>query len=326
MRLNPFVAASVDLGLAGLAAFRPWWVPAKHQQTARLVYAGATGVFSAASGTDSYTGVMLTDDEKTENAINAGVGVGSAVLAYAAWPLITRFNRWTDDKLSSWGVKNPPLVSAAVSIGATTLAHVALLALDNKFEWAGDGSWDDLAEQKIVLPAHVREAVLALLDDNHALDAQTAQVLREQLAAAEFWAMRDDEAGSEEPGEWHVSTITVQVPDDAERVVPSRQAYPVRGHIVAPDGTDLYLSIETADGRIASIDLTEDYDVYPDLAAETEGEAFGMIGSAENAEDWDDDAAEADWEAREALFVLRNWPRAGEFEIVSDADRMPNLS
>ena len=52
MPLNPFVAASVDLGLAGLAAFRPWWVPAKHQQTARLVYAGATGVLSAASSPD----------------------------------------------------------------------------------------------------------------------------------------------------------------------------------------------------------------------------------------------------------------------------------
>lgn len=43
-----------------------------------------------------------------------------------------------------------------------------------------------------------------------------------------------------------------------------------------------------------------------------------------DAEDWDD--GDAGWEAREALFVLRNWPRAGEFEIVSDADRMPNLS
>ncbi|MCT1655790.1 hypothetical protein [Brevibacterium luteolum] len=326
MRLNLFVAASVDLGFAALSAFRPWWVPKKHQQTARLVYAGATGVLSAASGAESYTGVSMPLDPKKENAVNAAIGIGSAALTYAGWPLLTRFNRWADDKLGSWGVKNPPLVSAAVSIGATTLAHVALLALDNKFEWAGDGSWDDLAEQKIVLPAHVREAVLALLDDNHALDAQTAQVLREQLAAAEFWAMRDDEAGSDEPGEWHVSTITVQVPADAERVVPSRQTYPVRGHIVAPDGTDLYLSIETADGRIASIDLTEDFDIYPDLAAEADGEAFGMIGSAENAEDWDDDAAEADWEAREALFVLRNWPRAGEFEIVSDADRMPNLS
>lgn len=52
MRLNPFVAASVDLGFAALSAFRPWWVPKKHQQTARLVYAGATGVLSAASSPD----------------------------------------------------------------------------------------------------------------------------------------------------------------------------------------------------------------------------------------------------------------------------------
>lgn len=323
MRLNPFVAASVDLGLAALSAFRPWWVPTKRQQTARLVYAGATGVLSAASGAESYTGVSMPLDPKKENAVNAAIGIGSAALTYAGWPLLTRFNRWADDKLNSWGVKNPPLVSAAVSIGATTLAHVAVLALDNTIEWAGDEDWDDAAEQKIVLPAHIRESVLALLDDSHALDAQTAQVLRAQFAAAEFWAMRDDEAGSEVPSEWHVTTITVQVPDDADRVVPSRQTYPVRGHIIAPDGTDLYLSIETTDGRISSIDLTEDYGVYPDLAAEAEGEAFGMIGSVEDVEDWDGDAAEADWEAREALFVIRNWPRAGEFEIVSDADRMP---
>lgn len=325
MRLNPFVAASVDLGLAALSAFRPWWVPKKHQQTARLVYAGATGVLSAASGAESYTGVSMPLDPKKENAVNAAIGIGSAALTYAGWPLLTRFNRWADDKLGSWGVKNPPLVSAAVSIGATTLAHVALLALDDMISRGADEDWDEAAEQKIVLPAHILESVLALLDDNHALDAQTARVLRDQLAAAEFWVARDDEAGSDEPGEWHVSTITVQVPADAERVVPSRQTYPVRGHIVAPDGTDLYLSIETADGRIASIDLTEDFDIYPDRAAEANGEAFGMIVDGD-AEDWDDDASEGDWEAREALFVLRNWPRAGEFEIVSDADRMPNLS
>lgn len=202
---------------------------------------------------------------------------------------------------------------------------MALLALDDMISRGADEDWHEAAEQKIVLPAHILESVLALLDDNHALDAQTARVLRDQLAAAEFWVARDDEAGSDEPGEWHVSTITVQVPADAERVVPSRQTYPVRGHIVAPDGTDLYLSIETADGRIASIDLTEDFDIYPDRAAEANGEAFGMIVDGD-AEDWDDDASEGDWEAREALFVLRNWPRAGEFEIVSDADRMPNLS
>lgn len=323
MRLNPFVAASVDLGFAALSAFRPWWVPKKHQQTARLVYAGATGVLSAASGAESYTGVSTPLDPKKENAVNAAIGIGSAALTYAGWPLLTRFNRWADDKLGSWGVKNPPLVSAAVSIGATTLTHVALLALDDMISRGADEDWDDAAEQKIVLPAHILESVLALLDDNHALDAHTAQVLRDQLAAAEFWVARDHEAGSDEPGEWHVSTISVQVPADAERVVPSRQTYPVRGHIVAPDGTDLYLSIETADGRIASIDLTEDFDIYPDLSAEADGEAFGGIDDG-NTEDWDD--GDAEWEAREALFVLRNWPRAGEFEIVSDADRMPNLS
>lgn len=323
MRLNPFVAASVDLGLAALSAFRPWWVPKKHQQTARLVYAGATGVLSAASGAESYTGVSTPLDPKKENAVNAAIGIGSAALTYAGWPLLTRFNRWADDKLGSWGVKNPPLVSAAVSIGATALAHVTVLALDHTIDWDGDEDWDDAAEQKIVLPVHIRDSVLAVLDDTHALDPHTAQVLRDQLAAAEFWVARDHEAGSDEPGEWHVSTITVQVPADAKRVVPSRQTYPVRGHIVAPDGTDLYLSIETADGRIASIDLAEDFDIYPDRAAEANGEAFGMIDDGD-AEDWDD--GDAGWEAREALFVLRNWPRAGEFEIVSDADRMPNLS
>lgn len=60
MRLNPFVAASVALGFAALSAFRPWWVPKKHQQTARLVYAGATGVLSAASSPDKKHTPVIT--------------------------------------------------------------------------------------------------------------------------------------------------------------------------------------------------------------------------------------------------------------------------
>lgn len=72
------------------------------------------GMHSPTSGAESYTGVSTPLDPKKENAVNAVIGIGSAALTYAGWPLLTRFNRWADDKLGSWGVKNPPLVSAAV--------------------------------------------------------------------------------------------------------------------------------------------------------------------------------------------------------------------
>lgn len=288
------VRAAVDAPLAALAAFRDTQVPAAWRPGVRLAYSALTGLWTAAASTPEYGGddaeagfgwtafapesgegfapaAGSASGASLSPAASLGLGLAVGALTWAAYPWAMRVQHRIDDRLRSWGVRSPELASAAatvaVSAGAALLDDVVSRRLD------GGAAEGGLSAEEIrdeipgeltaeALPAGLASVVAGILDDSRNLFGPAA-ALREQLAGASFSAYPDESVWIEDlragrtPDFAGAATTAVEVrcADDAARVVPFEQTYPVRALVEVDGGRVCEVSLVIGEGRIQAVSL-----------------------------------------------------------------------
>lgn len=176
----------------------------------------------------------------------------------AAWALADASDALDERILGSLrtaGVRRPRRWMAAIS-AAGVLASFARDRAVARTEDAVLG--EDLVRTRPVTP-QVREVVRGIL---LAADDPAAGELLAQLELAQESYFDDGDDG-------FATVVEFEVPEEAVRVVPHSQVYPVQARFEAPDGTRLQVSLQLHEGRLAHLVVDavdeDDMDAVEDL-------------------------------------------------------------
>jgi hypothetical protein len=250
-RLPRFIdPTSPVFGVASAAAFGALSLvdPARLSPASRLAYRAGL-----ATTTAWWTGVT-TDRDRTVF-VPAHV-VAGAVAGAAVWALAgpsEALDARIVSRLQAAGIGRPRAWMAAVSAASVLASFAADRAASASPE---DEVWvDELARTRPVTPT-VYAIVRGILQ---ATDTADADVLLAQLEAAQeiyYDTGADAEAGTEE----FTPMVEFDVPDEVARVVPHAQTYPVHARLHAPGGTELRVSLQLHQGKLAhlAIHIAED--------------------------------------------------------------------
>ena len=212
-----------------------------------------------------------------------GVVTGVATALITA-PADEAVDRWFADRLRSWGMRRPRLALALTSAGVG-----ALLALENQMRATPDEDADLLDPENffdtVEVPAAARALVTAMLEAVMAEDTaapgldRAAAILREQLDQAKASVLRHEQMATD---------VFFSDLEDATRVVPHAQTWPVRAHFEAGD-LPLVIELTIGDGHLGGLSIMHR----------------------------DQDLGEDDprWEV-ELLDVLETWPTPQEVRLV----------
>ena len=210
--------------------------------------------------------------------------VTGASLSLAFAPLDEATDRWLSGHLRRRGVQRPRLALALIGAGLG-----AGLALDAQMSGAADEDADLLDPENffdtVEVPAAARALVTAMLEAVMAEDTaapgldRAAAILREQLDQAKASILRHEQMATD---------VFFSDLEDATRVVPHAQTWPVRAHFEAGD-LPLMIELTIGDGHLGGLNIMHR----------------------------DQDLGEDDprWEV-ELLDVLERWPTPEEVRLV----------
>lgn len=206
--------------------------PAPTLPTTTVALATTTGLWA----------VVTTDRERTlfvpANMV-AGLVAGGTVwaLADACESLDARII----DKLETVGVRRPRRWLAAISAAGVLASY----AVDRAAGRSENEVWlEDLMRTRPVTP-QTREMVRAILQ---VPGAPSARELLAQLDVAQESFFDDGE-------DLFATVVEFEVPDEVVRVVPHTQLYPVQARFDAPNGTELQVSLQIHEGKLAHLEI-----------------------------------------------------------------------
>lgn len=230
---SPVFATASTAAFGGLSLVDPARLSPRRRQAYRAALAATTGLWTA----------VTTDRDRTlllPAHLVAGLLAGGATwaLADASESLDTRLIT----RLQTAGVRHPRRWMAAISAAGV----LASFAVDRAMsQTASEEVWlEDLMRTRPVTP-QVREVVQAMLQVPGAPDA--GELLAQLEAAQESYF--DD-------GENRFATmVEFDVPEEVVRVVPHTQIYPVQARFTASNGTELAVSLQIHEGKLANLEI-----------------------------------------------------------------------
>jgi hypothetical protein len=263
---HPGFAVASTAAVVGLTLIDPRRLDGAAQAAYRLATAAFAGGYVAATAPAD-----LPVGTETRAAVGLATGGLTVGLADQAEALDARISDW----LANRGVTRPRWALAGLG-AAAVLAGYAWDRAERKrllaaLEASGDAGADD--ELRPVAP-EVRAVLDALLVDG----VPGVDALRRQLGSVQERVQ----------GEGFFTDVWFEVDEDAPRVSPRTQVWPVAGRF-QQDGTWLEAQLQVHQGRLESLSL-----------AIADDQAGG----------------EPDWEAPE---LLDRWPRVDELAIVVEA-------